>query len=237
MKSAILVCTRREHNKGLKTRHRTPCLLLVDAFSSRSPTQTNTPFVVFHRLARAGQLFHTALTVPLYFTSAAGGGVNTINGLWEQQQLMGVVVIYFRGPRKAASASALVRYASAVARSAAAMSELMVHRARFVVGRAHRIKRSWRVLVIALRFAMPMLVRYMLLQGGVAREEGGGYRGGVVRISWWIFGVVRTPSPPAPYVSALLTQIVTLLFHAPPPPIDPSDRRVNCFPPLEDTTS
>lgn len=74
---------------------------------------------------------------------------------------MGVVVVYFRGPRKAASASAsaLVRYASAVAKSAAPMSELMVRRARFVVGRAHRVKRSWRVLVIALRFAMPMLVR------------------------------------------------------------------------------
>lgn len=72
---------------------------------------------------------------------------------------MGVVVVYLRGPRKAASASALVGYASAVAKSAAPMSELMVHRARFVVGRAHRIRRNWRVLLVALRFIMPMLVR------------------------------------------------------------------------------
>lgn len=114
--------------------------------------------MLFCRLAQAGQLFHTALTVPLYFTSAANG--TNINGLWGQQQLMGVVVVYFGGPQKAASASALVGYASAVAKSAAPMSELMVHRARFVVGRAHRIKRSWRVLVVALRFIMPMLVRY-----------------------------------------------------------------------------
>lgn len=75
---------------------------------------------------------------------------------------MGVVAIYFRGPKKASSASALVRYASAVAKSAGPISELMVHRARFVVGRSHRIKRNWRVLIIRLRFAMLMLVRYMV---------------------------------------------------------------------------
>lgn len=138
--------------------------LKVDALPPPSPAKPNRKRteptllnIVPDRLSQAGQLFHTALTVPLYFTPAASGA--NINGLWQQQQLMGVVVVYFRGPRKAASASALVRYASAVAKSAAPVSELMVHRARFVVGRAHRIKRSWRVLVIALRFIMPTLVR------------------------------------------------------------------------------
>lgn len=116
------------------------------------------------RLAETGKFFHTALTVPLYFTTAAhktNTSSSSSSTRWgqQQQQLMGVVVVYFRSPKRAAAASALVGYASAVAKSAAPMSELMVRRARFVVGRAHRIKRSWRVLIIALRFALPMLVR------------------------------------------------------------------------------
>lgn len=119
---------------------------------------SNAPWSVC-RLAQAGKLFQTALAIPIYF---ATNSTNTSSTLWEQQQLMGVVVIYFRGPKKASSASALVRYASAVAKSAGPISELMVHRARFVVGRSHRIQRNWRVVIIGLRFAMLMLVRYMV---------------------------------------------------------------------------
>lgn len=115
------------------------------------------------RLAETGKLFHSALTVPLYFTTATTAATTTTtSGRWgQQQQFMGVVVVYFRSPKGAASASALVSYASAVAKSAGPMSALMVRRARFVVGRAHRIKRNWRVLIIALRFALPMLVRFV----------------------------------------------------------------------------
>ncbi|CBN77429.1 HPP family protein [Ectocarpus siliculosus] len=139
------------------------------------------------RLAQAGKIFQTALAIPIYF---ATNPTNTGSTLWgQQQQLMGVVVIYFRGPKNASSASALVRYASAVAKSAGPISELMVHRARFVVGRSHRIKRNWRVLIIGLRFAMLMLVRYRQRTGKAAtpltksvddaasQSLGGGYDG------------------------------------------------------------
>ncbi|CAN0357582.1 unnamed protein product, partial [Ectocarpus sp. 8 AP-2014] len=139
------------------------------------------------RLAQAGKIFQTALAIPIYF---ATNPANTSSTLWgQQQQLMGVVVIYFRGPKNASSASALVRYASAVAKSAGPISELMVHRARFVVGRSHRIKRNWRVLIIGLRFAMLMLVRYRQRTGkavtpltksvddAASQSLGGGYDG------------------------------------------------------------
>eukprot|EP00903_Cladosiphon_okamuranus_P015025 g13902.t1 len=61
------------------------------------------------RMAEAGRLFHTAMTVPLYLAAD-----NNHGSRWGQQ-LMGVVVVYFQGPEKAASTSALVAYASAVA--------------------------------------------------------------------------------------------------------------------------
>ncbi|CAN0358147.1 unnamed protein product [Ectocarpus sp. 12 AP-2014] len=112
------------------------------------------------RLAQAGKIFQTALAIPIYFATNPTNTSSTLWGQQQQQQLMGVVVIYFRGPKKASSASALVRYASALAKSAGPISEFMVHRARFVVTRSHRIKRNWRVLIIGLRFAMLMLVRY-----------------------------------------------------------------------------
>ncbi|CAN0178705.1 unnamed protein product [Ectocarpus sp. 4 AP-2014] len=139
------------------------------------------------RLAQAGKIFQTALAIPIYFGI---NPTNTSSTLWGQQQhLMGVVVIYFRGPKNASSASALVRYASAVAKSAGPISELMVHRARFVVARSHRIKRNWRVLLIGLRFAMLMLVRYRQRTGKAitplaksvddaeSQSLGGGYDG------------------------------------------------------------
>ena len=104
-----------------------------------------------NRLFHAGRLFHTAMTVPLYSNDGIylwGVGI---------RQLMGVVVIYFPGPEN--HASALITYASAVAASASTMSELMVHRSLFVEGRANRVKRNWRVMRIALMFAIPMFIK------------------------------------------------------------------------------
>ncbi|CAM9651116.1 unnamed protein product [Ectocarpus sp. 13 AM-2016] len=114
------------------------------------------------RLAQAGEIFQTALAIPIYFATNPTNTSITLWGQQQQQKLMGVIVIYFRGPKKASSASALVRYASAVAKSAGPISEFMVHRARFVVARSHRIKRNWRVLIIGLRFAMLTLVRCVM---------------------------------------------------------------------------
>lgn len=73
------------------------------------------------------------------------------------RQLMGVVVIYF--PTAENHAAALIAYASAAAAAASPISALMVHRALFVEGRANRVKRNWRVMRIALRFAIPMFIR------------------------------------------------------------------------------
>lgn len=166
-KSAMLVCKRYKtatdrQNDPRRSVSFLTILHMIVAANPCSQTPKQHILLSFRRLAQAGQLFHTALTVPLYFTSPATSTNRTnvnMNGLWERKQLMGVVVVYFRAPREATSASALVSYAAAVAKSAAPMSELMVQRARFVVGRSHRIKRKWRVLVIALRFAMPILVK------------------------------------------------------------------------------
>lgn len=103
------------------------------------------------RLSEAARLFHTALTIPLY---SADGIV-----LWGVgfRQLIGVLVVYFPGPEN--HATALIAYASAVAASTSAVSELMVHRALFVEGRANRVKRNLRVMAIALMFAAPMFIR------------------------------------------------------------------------------
>lgn len=93
------------------------------------------------------------MTVPLYSKDR--------KALWGVgfRQLMGVVVVYFRGPQN--HTAALVAYGSAVAATATPMSDLMVHRSLFVEGRANRVKRNWRVMRIALRFVFPMFVRYV----------------------------------------------------------------------------
>lgn len=70
---------------------------------------------------------------------------------------MGVILVYF--PIEWNEEKPLLAYAKAVAASASAISELMVRRAVFVDDRAKRVKRNWRVMKIALRFIIPMIMR------------------------------------------------------------------------------
>eukprot|EP00904_Undaria_pinnatifida_P002892 jgi/Undpi1/12603/HiC_scaffold_6.g02272.m1 len=110
------------------------------------------------RLFQAGRLFHTAMTVPLY----SNDGIQ-LWGVGRTKHLMGVVVVYFPTPEN--HAPALMTYASSVAASASSMSELMVHRSLFVEGRLNRVNRNWRVMKIAILFAMPMFIKYHQLTG------------------------------------------------------------------------
>lgn len=103
------------------------------------------------RLAEASRLFHSALVTPLF---ELADGKTRARG---NERLMGVIVIYLPGSDN--HEPPLITYAQAIAASALMMSRLMVHRARFVEGRVYRGRRNLRIMSIAIKFLMPMLVK------------------------------------------------------------------------------
>lgn len=92
------------------------------------------------------------MTVPLY----SNDGLSFF-GIGMGQKLMAVIVVYF--PKPEPHPSALITYATTVAASAATISDMMIHRAIFVEGRANRARRNWRVMRIAFKFIIPMLIK------------------------------------------------------------------------------